>query len=168
MDRREQLAAIPVLMLSTGYEPLFQTNWKRALSAIIGGRAEVIETHEHLTIGTSSGPLPFPVKVRFVSGIIVATIKKINVQVQLSRKNIFLRDAGKCQYCGVRVSIKTGPIDHVIPRSQGGKHTWDNVVFACVACNQRKGAKLLVNINMSLIKTPRQPSVSELAYRRII
>lgn len=168
MERREQLAAVPVLMLSTGYEPLFQTNWKRALSAIIGGRAEVIESHEYLTIGTSSGPLPFPTKVRFVSGIIVATIKKINVQAQLSRKNLYLRDAGSCQYCNAKLSLKSGTIDHVIPRSKGGKHTWENVVFACVDCNQKKGAKLLCNTNMTLVKRPSRPSISELAYRRVV
>jgi len=163
-----QLANTPVLMLSTGYEPLYQTSWKRALTAIIGGRAEVIEVHDHLTIGTSSGPIPFPVKVRFITGIIIARIKRINVRAQLSRRNLFLRDHGSCQYCGMQVSLKTGTIDHVVPRSKGGLHTWENVVIACIPCNQKKGSRLISNTSMSLIKKPKSPALSDIAYRQII
>jgi len=163
-----QLANTPVLMLSTGYEPLYQTSWKRALTAIIGGRAEVIEVHDHLTIGTSSGPIPFPVKVRFITGIIIARIKRINVRAQLSRRNLFLRDHGNCQYCGMQVSLKTGTIDHVVPRSKGGLHIWENVVIACIPCNQKKGSRLISDTNMSLIKKPKSPALSDIAYRQII
>ena len=167
MDRNVQLANTPVLMLSTGYEPLFQTNWKRALSAILGGRAEVIEIHDHLTIGTSSGPVPFPIKVRFVTGIILANIKRVNVHAPLSRKNLFLRDSGKCQYCGMQISMKTATIDHIVPRSKGGVHVWENVVIACIPCNQKKGSRLVSNTSMSLIKKPKVPTVSEIVYRQI-
>ena len=164
-----QLANTPVLMLSTGYEPLYQTSWKRALTAILGGRAEVIETHDYLTIGTSSGPIPFPVKARFISGIIIANIKRINIMhAQLSRKNIFLRDDGRCQYCGMQTSMKSGTVDHIVPRSKGGRHAWENVVIACIPCNQKKGSRLIASTNMSLIKKPKSPTVSELAYRQII
>jgi len=168
VDRNTQLANTPVLMLSTGYEPLYQTNWKRALTAILGGRAEVIETHDYLTIGTSRGPIPFPIKARFVTGVIMANIKRINMHAQLSRKNIFLRDDGRCQYCSVRVNMKTGTIDHIVPRSKGGMHAWENVVIACIACNQKKGSRLISNTNMSLMKKPKPPTVSEIAHRQII
>ena len=168
MDRNTQLANTPVLMLSTGYEPLYQTSWKRALTAILGGRAEVIETHDHLTIGTSRGPMPFPIKARFITGIIIAHIKRITVYAQLSRRNLFLRDSGRCQYCGIHVTLKTGTIDHIMPRSKGGLHAWENVVIACIPCNQKKGSRLISNTNMTLIKKPNSPTVSDIAYKQII
>ena len=168
MDRETQLANTPVLMLSTGYEPLYQTSWKRALTAVLGGRAEIIEAHSYLTIGTSRGPIPFPIKVRFVTGIILRNIKRINTHAQLSRKNIFLRDKGQCQYCSIQVTSKSATIDHIIPRSRGGRHVWENVVIACIPCNQKKGARLIDNTNMSLIKKPKSPTISEIAYRQII
>jgi len=155
------LEKTPVLMLSTGYEPLFQTDWKRALSAILGGRAEVVEIHDFLTIGTSRGPIPFPVKVRFITGIIAAKVKKFSASASLSKRNLFIRDKGRCQYCGVKVTIKTGTIDHYIPKSKGGEHTWANVVLACTKCNQKKGSKMPQEFYLKLSSPPRAPTLYE-------
>ena len=152
----------PVLMLSTGYEPLFQTDWKRAIGAIAGGRAEVIAIHEHLTIGTVNGPIPFPVQVRFTSGVVTARIKKFSTAASLTKRNILLRDGGKCQYCSVRITLKTSTIDHVIPKSKGGHHEWCNVVLACPSCNQKKGNKLLSEFNLKLLSRPRAPTLLEI------
>tara|TARA_B100000131_G_scaffold213207_1_gene204986 strand:- start:9367 stop:9882 length:516 start_codon:yes stop_codon:yes gene_type:complete len=152
------LEKTPVLMLSTGFEPLFQTDWRRALSAVLGGRAEVVETHEFLTIGTSRGPIPFPVKVRFITGIIAARIKRFNSGIAFSKKNLFLRDKGRCQYCDVKVTLKTGTIDHVIPKSRGGKHCWENVVLACSKCNQKKGSKLPSEFHLKVSSAPYEPN----------
>mgnify|MGYP003389081240 CR=1 FL=1 len=152
----------PVLMLSTGYEPLFQTNWRRALSAILGGRAEVIEIHDFLTIGTSRGPIPFPVKVRFITGIIAASVKKFSSTAPLTKKNLFIRDSGICQYCSVNVTLKTGTIDHFVPKSKGGQHIWKNVVLACTKCNQKKGSKMPINFHLKVTNTPREPTLYEI------
>lgn len=152
----------PVLMLSTGFEPLFQTNWRRALVAVFGGRAEVIETHATLTIGTPSGRIPFPLKVRFMSGIIAAKVKQLGCNAILSRRNLALRDGGKCQYCGVNVSSKTGTMDHVIPRSRGGTHTWENVVLACSKCNQKKADKMPEAFYLKLKNKPTAPSLFDI------
>lgn len=152
----------PVLMLSTGFEPLFQTNWRRALVAVFGGRAEVIEEHATLKIGTPSGSIPFPLKVRFVSGIIAAKVKQFKHSAILSRRNLMLRDGGECQYCGVNVSLKTGTMDHVIPRSRGGTHTWDNVVLACSKCNQKKADKMPEAFYLKLKKKPATPTLFDI------
>ena len=149
----------PILVLSTGYEPMFKTNWKRAISAVIGGRAEVIESHEELTISTVDGSIPFPTVVRFTTGIFVAQVKKINRVPKLTRRNVWLRDSGCCQYCEKKIGLDSSTIDHVRPRSKNGQHTWDNVVLACVSCNQRKGASLLENSNMALSKNMSQVMV---------
>ena len=152
----------PVLMLSTGFEPLFQTNWRRALIAVFGGRAEVIETHNSLTIGTSQGRIPFPLKVRFITGIIAARVKQFGHSAILSRRNLVLRDGGKCQYCGVNVSLKTSTIDHVVPKSRGGKHSWENVVLACAKCNQKKADKMPDIFYLKLSKKPRAPTLYDI------
>lgn len=156
---RIRLETTPVLMLSTGYEPLFQTNWKRAVTAIVKGRAEVVESHESLTIGTSSGYIPFPTKVRFTSGILAGKIRNISRGVKLSRKSLFLRDKGRCQYCDKRLTLGSCTIDHVMPKSRGGGHSWGNVVLCCSKCNQRKGSRLLKETGMSLEKAPCEPSL---------
>ena len=152
----------PVLMLSTGFEPLFQTNWRRAITAVFGGRAEIIETHDYLTIGTTRGAIPFPIKVRFITGIIAAKVKKLGRNAALSKRNLYLRDDGKCQYCNTEVTLKSGTVDHVIPRSKGGTHTWENVVLACTKCNQKKGNKWAAEFRLKLTKIPRAPSLFEI------
>lgn len=162
MIRSSMLEKTPVLMLSTGYEPLFQTNWRRALSAILGGRAEVVEVHDFLTIGTSRGPIPFPVKVRFITGIIAARVRKFSSSAALSKKNLYIRDKGICQYCSARVALKTATIDHYIPKSKGGTHEWKNVVLACAKCNQKKGSKMPKEFHLKVDPLPCAPTLYEI------
>lgn len=75
----------------------------------------------------------------------------------MTRQNIFKRDGGRCQYCGCGTQKKL-TLDHVIPRSKGGKSTWTNLVTACQKCNTMKGDSLLENINMVLSRQPIRPS----------
>lgn len=77
--------------------------------------------------------------------------------VRLNRKNLFARDKHRCQYCNKKVPTTELSIDHVIPRSMGGKTTWQNVVCACTKCNCKKGARTPHQANMKLIKHPVQP-----------
>lgn len=77
--------------------------------------------------------------------------------VKFSRRNIYLRDNHTCQYCGVIPPRDELTIDHVIPRSRGGKTTWENVVLACVRCNTKKGNKLPSEANLQLLSTPTKP-----------
>ena len=154
--REKQLDAHQVLVLSTGYEPLFKTNWKRAISAVYCGRAEIVETHKTLFIKTGTGKIEFPTIVRFVTGVIAAKIKNVSRRKRPSKKTIWTRDKGKCQYCEKDLTIKDCTIDHVIPKSRNGLHTWDNVVIACRKCNQKKGNKLPEECNMF----PKDPPIA--------
>ena len=79
------------------------------------------------------------------------------LHVKFSRRNIYLRDRNQCQYCGARPPREEMTIDHVVPRSRGGKTIWENVVLACSRCNTRKGHRLLSESSMSLIRKPRKP-----------
>ncbi len=77
--------------------------------------------------------------------------------VRFSRHNIYLRDSNDCQFCGKRFSRSDLNLDHVIPRSLGGKTNWDNVVTSCIACNRRKGGKSPHEVGMKLIRHPTRP-----------
>jgi 5-methylcytosine-specific restriction endonuclease McrA len=77
--------------------------------------------------------------------------------VKLNRRNLFARDQNRCQYCGKRHPTSELSLDHVIPRSQGGGNTWENIVCACVKCNVRKGGRTPDQAHMTLITTPRRP-----------
>lgn len=77
--------------------------------------------------------------------------------VKLNRRNLFARDRNRCQYCGYLFPSSELSIDHVLPRSQGGPDTWENLVCACVKCNSRKGGRTPDQARMKLITLPRRP-----------
>ena len=156
----------PVLFLSSGHEPMFRTNWKRAITAVLGGRAEIIEAHGHFKILTSSGAIPFPVVVKFTTGIILGKMKKIDRSPKITKRNVWSRDRGACQYCATNLSLSEATIDHVVPKSKGGSHAWTNVALACSKCNQKKGSKLLENLSINLYKQPGVPTIDKVLFRR--
>jgi 5-methylcytosine-specific restriction endonuclease McrA len=82
--------------------------------------------------------------------------------VKFNRRNIFARDGNQCQYCGKRFPLSELSLDHVMPRSQGGLTTWDNIVCACVACNVKKGGRTPRQAHLSLIRKPEKPKRSPL------
>jgi 5-methylcytosine-specific restriction endonuclease McrA len=77
--------------------------------------------------------------------------------VKLNRRNLFARDRNRCQYCGSLFPSSELSIDHVVPRSQGGPDTWENLVCACVRCNSRKGGRTPDQAHMRLIAVPKRP-----------
>ena len=79
-------------------------------------------------------------------------------RVTFSRRNIYRRDHNTCQYCGTRPSIEDLTVDHVIPRSRGGKTNWINCVLSCVKCNRRKSNRTLAEACVRLIREPREPT----------
>lgn len=82
--------------------------------------------------------------------------------VKFNRRNIFARDNNQCQYCGRKYPTTELSLDHVIPRSQGGNSSWENIVCACVNCNVKKGGRTPKQAHMSLIKKPEKPKRSPL------
>ena len=82
--------------------------------------------------------------------------------VKFNRRNIFARDNNQCQYCGKKFPTSELSLDHVVPRSQGGASTWENIVCACVDCNVRKGGRTPKQAHMSLIRKPEKPKRSPL------
>lgn len=87
--------------------------------------------------------------------------------VKLNRRNLFARDRNQCQYCGNHFPTNELSIDHVLPRSQGGGDTWENLVCACVRCNARKGGRTPEQANMSLYRKPVRPKRNPLISVRL-
>jgi len=88
-------------------------------------------------------------------------------RVRLNRRNLFARDGSRCQYCGRKFPSADLSIDHVVPRSRGGRTEWANVVCACLACNVRKGGRTPREAHMRLIRKPRQPRTSPVISLRV-
>ena len=139
-----------VLVLNQNYEPLNVCNTRRALVLVIDGKAEVLEAYD-CTVASASRVFQSPSVIR-----LIYMIRRPRPRVKLTRREVFIRDNYTCQYCGRQAGDLT--IDHVIPRSRGGPHTWDNLVSACKTCNHRKGGKLLNEARMSLRNLPKEPS----------
>lgn len=138
-----------VLVLNQNYEPLNICSVRRALVLVLGGKAELLEAAKG-HIASATRMFPFPSVIRLVH-----LIKRPRPRVKLTRREIFLRDGYVCQYCGMRTSNLT--VDHIIPRSRGGLHVWENVVAACQPCNHRKGGKSVAEARMKLLMQPHEP-----------
>ncbi|PSO57760.1 MAG: HNH endonuclease [Cyanobacteria bacterium QS_7_48_42] len=135
-----------VLVLNASYEPLNLTSWRRAAILLLKGKAEQLE-HNGLYI-YAEFPLPTVIRLRYY-------VRVPYKEIPLTRRNILERDSHTCQYCDYRGEQLT--LDHVIPRSRGGKDHWDNLVSACVRCNVKKGSRTPKEAQMLLKRQPRRP-----------
>lgn len=139
-----------VLLLDATYEPLKIIGWQRAVYLVFSGKAEVVEESEK-ELRSSSSTWKLPSVIRQLGKW------KRRDKVQFSRVNIYMRDGWRCQYCGETKQVKDLTFDHVLPRAQGGKTTWTNIVTACRACNSAKEDKTPEQARMKLLKKPEEP-----------
>lgn len=113
---------------------------------------QMVEVDENELVSSTS------VTIRIPRVIVLMFYDKLpKRQVRFSRKNIFERDKWTCQYCGAKPSKSDLNLDHVVPRSKGGRTTWDNIVASCFTCNGKKGSKTLEQLGWRLKKTPVRP-----------
>lgn len=138
-----------VLVLNQNYEPLNVCNIRRAIVLVFDGKAEVLEVHTKV-LCSPSRIFPSPSVIRMVY-----LIHRPRPRVKLTRREVFIRDHYTCQYCGRQAHDLT--IDHVVPKSRGGSHAWDNLVSACKSCNHRKGGKSVGEARMKLKRPPAEP-----------
>jgi 5-methylcytosine-specific restriction endonuclease McrA len=148
-----------VVVFSKNYLPLARVNIKRAIALLVTGQAESLElsSTKQWEIRSPSVVLHIPEHIRLTSGNPERHWKVAPV----NRREVFRRDHHTCQYCG---STKRLTLDHVIPRSKGGTHTWDNVVAACERCNSTKGDRLLHETGMVLSTKPKAPIHPAIAF----
>jgi len=142
-----------VLALASNYEPLGVISWVRAVTLIYSNKVTTLEEYEH-EIRSPSISIKAPAVVLFKNSYVG---KRVKNSIRFSRKNVWIRDEGKCQYCQKNVTLSSFTIDHVIPKTACGQTTWDNVVACCFSCNQKKGNKSLKDSGYFLNKNPKKP-----------
>jgi 5-methylcytosine-specific restriction endonuclease McrA len=136
------------LVLNATYEPLCVVPARRALVLLLGDKAELVHATER-QFRSEKASFPEPSVVRLAYYVKVP----YQARVALNRRAVFARDGHRCQYCGSAAEN----IDHVVPRSRGGTHTWDNVVAACRRCNAHKEDRLLHETGLALRRPPMVP-----------
>ena len=139
------------LLLNSGYEPLRIISWEKAITLCFLGKVEVVDTYER-EVRSVSIAVKVPAVVRLLRFVKLGTRRP-----PLTKLNLLARDNGECQYCGIELARRDSTIDHVIPRSQGGLTTWENVVLACHSCNRRKGGRTPKEARMALRVNPQAP-----------
>ena len=147
-----------VLLLNVTYEPLTTVGLRRAVCLVLGDKAEIV--HQD-----TSGSLLHSANVEVATPSVIRLRRYIRIpqrnRVPLTRSALMRRDNYKCAYCGRHAET----IDHVIPRSRGGGHAWENCVAACQMCNHRKADRLLSELGWTL---PVAPAVPKGAHWRLI
>jgi len=169
--------SLNVLVLNRSYMALRVVNVKRAFSLLFRELAEVVhidqgryvsydfsewcelselarefEPDAHDWIRTVRFDIAVP---RIIRLAVYDRLPRQNVK--FNRRNIYARDQNQCQYCGKRFSTSDLSLDHVVPRSQGGKASWDNIVCACLDCNIKKGGRTPAQAHLKLIRPPTKP-----------
>jgi len=150
----------PALVLNAdfrplSYFPLSLWSWQDAIKAVFLDRVSVLSEYEREVHSPSQS-------IRLPSVIALKDYIPAARRPAFTRFNVFLRDNFSCQYCLDRLPTPDLTFDHVIPRSRGGRTTWENVVTACGSCNLLKGNRLPREIHMHPRKTPVQPTTWEL------
>jgi len=162
-----------VLVLNHSYLPIHVTSVRRAFSLIYqdvaraldeGYQAFDFEAWQRLStdgvesVGTARGSIRVPRVIALLH------FDRVPMRhVRYSRVNVFARDKFTCQYCGAKPHRSQLNLDHVVPRSLGGKTSWENVVCSCVDCNRRKGGRTPEQAKLRLLRRPTRPRFSPLA-----
>jgi 5-methylcytosine-specific restriction endonuclease McrA len=144
---------VETLVLSACYEPIARVPWQRAITLLWEGKVEVVEEYEDRFVRSVTLQFKMPSVIRFLRAI-----RGRKRAIKFSRENVYLRDNGRCQYCGVKVPRSDFTYDHVVPRAQGGPTTWENVVVCCTPCNQKKAGRTPEQAKMHLAQKPTKPT----------
>jgi 5-methylcytosine-specific restriction endonuclease McrA len=157
-----------VLVLNRSFMPIHVTSARRSFSLVYQGGAKVVNS-EYQTfdfedwthqvgqpgvecVGTTSGPVPIPRVI-----VLMVYDRMPQRMVRFSRSNVFSRDGYTCQYCGGRPPRSELNLDHVVPRTQAGRTSWENVVCCCVPCNRMKGGRTPAQAGLRLRCKPKRP-----------
>jgi len=144
------------LVLSRNYCPInTYASFKDAITKVEAGRAEIIASYsdKHLRSWKQAMAAPAIIRLLYFAG----NVQKRGRTMKLSRKNLWLRDKGLCQYCGTFVPLEEMHWDHVVPRDKGGVSSWQNLVCCCLADNSKKANKTPAQAGMRLRSVPIAP-----------
>ena len=141
-----------VLFLDAEFRPLRIESWQRAICDLFLGKIEVIEHSRDKTIQGVHQVFPMPSVVR-----VVRRFKRDKMRIKFSRLNIYARDRFTCAYCTKKFDTEDLTFDHVVPRSRGGRTSWENIVTCCITCNTDKANRTPDEAGMKLCFKPKKP-----------
>jgi len=159
----------PTLVLNKSWLPFNIESAKEAITKLVARDAHVIDSNYikyewdewvEMSMNDDKGPFIYSsrIRVKVPDVILLSKYNKIpKINVRLTRRNLFIRDKSTCQYSGKRLSMDEATIDHVMPRSKGGKSTWDNLVICDLDVNIKKGDRTPQEAGLFLKKTPKKP-----------
>ena len=164
-----------MLLLNRHYAPVSVTSARRGMVLLFGGAALALDedgaAHDFSkwrTLPVRDGDDHLPVvggRLRIPRVLHLTRYDRApRFGVRLTRRNLLLRDAYRCQYCGEEPGVRELNVDHVLPRSRGGRDSWDNLVISCRPCNLRKGKRTPAEAGMSLLCTPSKPGWTTAAH----
>jgi 5-methylcytosine-specific restriction endonuclease McrA len=152
-ERGKIMSSFQTLLLTPWMQPHRVVTWQNAICRLVSNEIEVLESYEE-TVSSPSVTFKIPSVAR-----ITTKIPMFKKGIKFSRINVLTRDNFICQYCGNRFPRRELNYDHVVPRSQGGKTVWQNVVTSCYTCNSRKAGRTPEQARMRLLKVPVRPKV---------
>ena len=150
-----------VLLLNADYEPLSVCSPQRAVRLMLLGKVDKVEDSGGFTLRSSCSQMTLPgvLKLNHYRRV-------YKRDIPITKRNVIRRDGSVCQYCGDRSSNMT--IDHVIPKSRGGRDSWDNLVCACPQCNAKKGDRTPAQAQMLLKHKPKRPRYFSFAMAKLM
>lgn len=160
MDITTPLEQCPALVLNADYQPLSYYPlslwpWQDAVKAMFRDSVTVVSEYERIVRSPSW-------EIKLPSVLVLKEFVPVRRTPAFTRFNVFLRDGWACQYCGDQFKTNDLTFDHVIPRSRGGRTSWDNIVAACRCCNLKKGSKMPCDCGMIPMHDPDRPTIREL------
>jgi 5-methylcytosine-specific restriction endonuclease McrA len=139
------------LVLTPWMHPHQAVSWQEAVTLVYLKKGDVVEEYDAV-ISSPSVTIKVPAVVR-----LKRMLARVKTDVKFSRVNVYTRDGFRCQYCGLQRTMKHLNYDHVVPRSLGGRTTWENIVTSCIKCNLRKDCRTPEQAGMRLLKKPVKP-----------
>ncbi len=150
-----------VLLLTPWMAPHKVISWQTAVTLYCLRKVDILESYDE-DINSPSMSIKAPAVVRLNK-----PLDSMKRGVKFSRINVFTRDGFRCQYCGVRKTMRELNYDHVVPRVKGGQTTWSNIATACYFCNDKKGQRTLKEAGMTLRRQPFHPKTLPMSFLQI-
>jgi 5-methylcytosine-specific restriction endonuclease McrA len=154
------------LVLNYSSIPVSIVPCRRAVTLVMSEKAVVLESYPDIFMRSSSTVMPMPSVIQCTSSKYFP--KKYVSILPFTRKNVYIRDHGCCQYCGHKVGLSSFSFDHVIPQCRGGKTCWDNIVICCMKCNSEKGSKSVNRYKRQLLRQPFAPRLNKAAPAHLV
>jgi 5-methylcytosine-specific restriction endonuclease McrA len=170
---------MPTLVLNKSWTPVSICTAKKAIAKTMLGLAQILDPESYILYNFEDW-MTLPVRegeriirtsrteIRVPEIVVLSEYERLpQREVKLTRRNLLVRDNYTCQYTGRRISMDTGTIDHVIPRSRGGLSTWDNLVMCCLEVNAKKADRTPDEAGLKLLKKPERPKWSPIGFLSI-